>query len=347
MNIVVRNRLTWVVVAITLLLSIPVLAQSLTIAAKNNWKGIFADKAAPFELLLTGKRNSVVVVVWKLSLKGRRISSGQQTVRFKSSDSVTAILSLQIPPMKPGINLDAKLSIEVADQTDLGQKVYHQTRLTLVGPDLLLSKRLFFQQLNIQLFDPLGQTAKLLDDLKIDYVTRSKNQLMDLTDQGLILVGTGVALDRQSGLIDSLITLASNGHRVLIFQPVSGGFPMSALTAGSTVLPSTMSFEDNSIVQSFSGDLDWYPAIAQTHGISLFSARQSVQVKISANNNNNNNSWEWFQIGFDRSGGQLIISMLPFFEYDNSPVPQLIFSRLLAYANGQLNDLHMNINREK
>lgn len=333
----IKNRFLWIKVTILLFLFIPTYVLSLTIETGSPWRGIFADKVVPYEIILTGKQNSYASLTWRLSSKGRVLSSGQQAIRFGSGNTVTTTLPLQTPPLKQGISIEAQLIIEVADETHSEQKTDYKSKLNIYGPDLLLTNRHFYQQLNIQLFDPIGNTAKIFDDLKIPYVARSKAQLVNLTEKRLIVVGAGVALDQQRGLIDTLIEHARNGQRVLILQPITGDFSVSDLSTNSKIRPSTMSFTDDSVVQSFAQGYDWITNTSKTHGISLLNHRQTVLAQIAKHNRNN---WDWLQINFDQSGGKLIICMLLFDRYiDTGPVPQIIFIRLLAYANGQLTAL--------
>jgi len=330
----INYRFLWAKVFI-LLLFIPTLAQPVTINIRNTWSGIFAGEVVPYEITLTGKPNSYISIGWKLNSKGRTLSSGQQTVRFNRGDAVTVTLLLRTPALKPGIKLEAQLIIKATNEAYPDQNAHNKFKLVIYGPDLLLENKHFYQQLNVQLFDPIGTTSKILDKLKIPYDVLSKSQLINSTKKGLIIVGAGVALDQQRGLINTLLKDAGNGRRVLILQPVSGDFPISDLATETNVRPSEIAFKDDSIVQSFAKGYDWnVNAAMKKQGISLINYRQVVLAQIGKFNNN---SWDWLQINFDRSGGKIIICMLPFERYiDYGPIPQVIFSRLLAHANGQL-----------
>lgn len=63
----------------------------------------------------------------------------------------------------------------------------------------------------------------------------------------------------------------------------------------------------------------------------LSSRRQSVSVEIFEYPQTN---WDWLQLNYHQSGGQIIVCILPFVEYvDDNPDPQTILGRLLTYAN--------------
>jgi len=320
-------------------------AQSITIQTGNTWAGIFAGEIVPHEIILTGKQNAHVSLNWKLKSKGRTLSSGQQRIRFSGNNTVSTTLPLRTPPIKPGISLEALLVIEVDEEVPADKKLRYESKLIIYGPDLLLDNRHFYQRLNIQLFDPVGMTSKLFDKLNVPYQARSKSQLINSTRKGLVVVGAGIALDQQRGLIKSLIKHASNGQRVLILQPITGDFPISDLSTNTGIQASTMSFMNDSVVQSFAKGHDWITSNSiNTHGISILNHRQTVLARIAKYNENN---WDWLHIDFDQSGGNFIICMLPFDRYiDHGPVPQIIFSRLLAFADGQLTELTTSTQRK-
>ena len=319
-------------VVFILLFFVPTSAQCLTINDENTWGGMFAGEVVPYEITLTGKQNSYVSLHWKLKSKGRTLSNGQKPIRFGSGDTVTTTLPLQAPSIKPGISLEAKLIIEMVDGVDSSQVVLHESKINIYGPDLFLTDRYFYQQLNIRLFDPVGKTSKIFNDLKIPYQLWSKSQLMNSVEKGLIVVGAEVDLDNQRGLISELIKLSREGQHVLILQPSSGDVSISQLSEETSIQPSTIYFSDNSVVQSFAKGYRWITDDAiNGHGIALQSYRQAVLAKILEDGQR---GWQWLSISFDQSGGRFIICMLPFLEYmGQGPVPQIIFSRLLAYIN--------------
>lgn len=319
-------------------LSAPTLAQPLTITSGKVWGGIFADQVTHYEIILSGERNSSTSISWKLISKGRALSSGQQTIRFANDESLTTTFPLKTPPLKPGISLQAQLIVEEDNKSKGKNLVLYRSKLVIYGPDILLTDRNLDQNLNIQLFDPIGKTSKILSGLKIPYKSRTKSQLLNLKAKGLIILGAGIALDRQRGLISAVIDLAKKGQRVLILQPVSGNIPFSLVT-GSDIQPSRISFAGDSVVPSFAKGYTWITNDPEKNrGLALSSHRQSVSVKIAEYPQAH---WDWLQLYYHQSGGQVIVCMLPFVEYiDDNPIPQIILNRLLNYANNRANNRH-------
>ncbi len=310
----------------------PVLAQSLTIRAENNWAGIFAGRVTPYKIVLSSDQKSHSSITWKLISKGRVLSSGQQTVNFSNKESGTITLPLSSPPVKPGITLASRLIIEKADENDLQQRLVYDSNLTIYGPDIPLTEKKVYRKLDIQLFDPIGRTSEILDELSIPYSVLSKSQLINQTNTGLILIGAGIEFNSQRGLANALIDLAKKGQRILVLQPLSGQIRLATLS-NSAIKPSTMSFADDSIVTSFAEGFKWINNDPmKTHGIRLDNRRQTILANIVSYQEA---SWDWFRLEFNQTDGQLIVCMLPFLDYiKENPVPKAIFSRLLIQVNG-------------
>ncbi|MBT3015953.1 MAG: hypothetical protein KME63_09440 [Candidatus Thiodiazotropha sp. (ex Clathrolucina costata)] len=317
-----------------LLLLFPVVAQALAFNAGNNWPGIFAGTVTPYKITVKGELNSYALLTWKLTLKGRTLSKGRQEIRFLNSETVTTKLPLQVPPLKPGVKLEADLIVALAKENPKGHKVQQRSKLMIYPPDVLQSEQSFYRRLNIQLFDPKGTTAKIFDALKIPYTTLSITQLTRPRDKGLVVVGSGFAFKTQQGLLDLLSERAGEGQQILLLQPVSGAFSVSGLSTGAKNPPSSISFADSAIVPSFAKDLHWISDTSiKTPGLSLYARHQKVMLKVV---DSTQDSWDWVDISYRLSGGRLIVCMLPFDRLIyQGPVPQLILGNLLAYTSGQ------------
>lgn len=316
-----------------LLLVFPVAGQSLTFSVGNTWEGIFAGKVTPHEITIKGDLNSYALLTWKLTLKGRTISKGQQDIRFQSRETVTTKLPLQVPPLKPGVKLEADLLVELAKGNHTGHKVQHVSKLMIYAPDVLLQYQAFYRKLNIQLFDPKGITANIFDSLKIPYTAISKTQLTGPGEKGLVIVGIGFAFKQQQSLLNVLSERAGEGQQILVLQPVSGVFPVSGFSTDTKEPPSIISFADNSIVPSFAKGLEWVSGTSiKTPGLSLRTQRQVMVAKVV---DSAQGGWDWVDINYKQSGGRFIVCMLPFDRLSyQGPVPQLILGNLLAYTSG-------------
>lgn len=322
-------------ISLIFLIFYPGFAYALTLKIENTQGAIFAGELVPYEITLKAEPNLNALLSWKLITKGRTVSKGQQLVRFDRRKTKTTTLALQTPPLKQGISLESKLIIEVQNTKNIQQKTVLESKVMIYGPDIFLADQQFYKQLNIQLFDPVGKTIKAFNDLKIPYKALSKSQLMNLNEKGLIVVGMGVALDQQRGLISTLFEFAREGKDVLILQPSSGAIALSDLSTGPDIPVPSLLLARDSIVTSFATGYKWVTNDAtKTHGMVLQNKRQEIRAEIVEYQQG---SWDWLQLGFSQSGGELIVCTLPIIgNTDGKPVMQIIVGRLLSYGKEQL-----------
>lgn len=318
-------------IVLILLSLLPLPAWSLEVNVDYDWKGIFAGEITQYKIVVTSKKKSNVLLSWELLFKGRTVSSGVQDVRFNSDANKVVSLPLRVPAMKSGIHLSSQLIISVVNAE---HKKSYQTQIFVYGPNLFLADTAIFRQLNIKLFDPVGRTSSFLSESKIPYYELSREEILTPSMDGLIVVGSGVDLNRYRGLIDVLIKLVEKGVKVLVLQPSSGNVSLSGFTANKAIHPSTFSFSTDSIVNSFARGYQWVvDDPLKKSGIILRNHRQNILANIVEYQQD---SWDWMSMSFQHSGGRLIICMLPFIEHnDSGPIPKLLLGRLLMHVGNQ------------
>lgn len=320
-------------------------AQCLTLSPGAAWAGIFAGATSDYQIVVSGDRNSRVLLSWRLHAKGRTLASGREEARFADTESLIVGLPLQTPPLKRGISLTARLIVEAEDSVDPNNQARFEIPIRIYGPDPLLSDPVFEAGLNIQLFDPAGGTGRMLEALNMPYEVLSKSRFLDANAKGFGIVGAGVALDQQRGLVPTLLEQVQAGRRVLVLQPTSGSIPVPTLPAALGTQPSALSFATASVTQLFAADHRWAADLAEeTKGISLQTYRDSISAAITGSDESR---WTWMKVDFEHSGGTLIVCTLPFVNtFDAGPIPQIIFGRLVAFAGGHSTQ-HPNLLTEK
>ncbi|NOQ17269.1 MAG: hypothetical protein GQ581_09430 [Methyloprofundus sp.] len=317
------------------LLLIPAIASALTISTANNWAGIFAGQSAAYAISLSNDQHTAVFLKWRLVAKNRTLAQGQDTIRFAENTSISSHIVLQTPKMKSGVMLKAKLIIDAVDTEHPQLKDHVEAKLGIYSTDLSQFDLLNTDKLNVQLFDPEGQTGQFLTHLQIPYHAISKQQLLNSTaTEGLIIVGENIALDQQRGLMQGLIELASLGQKILLLQPKAGTIPLTELAVQQNGQAPELLLRHNSVTNSFAQEYAWdLPSTNNLYGLSLTHHRQAILLQITPYQTGD---WSWLQLNYTQSQGQLIVSLLPFNKVINDyPIPQLIFRKLLVYAYTQ------------
>lgn len=319
-------------VSALLLFFLSTLVQALTVDITNNGNAIFASENSPYSIKLTAKPNSLIDISWKLTSLGRVLSSGVESIKLNTNNNVNASLPLRTPFVKSGVKINAQLIIDAVYNTDSTVSEHYEFDLDIYGANIFLHEQNVYQKLNIQLFDPVGQTSNIFDKLKVPYRTLSRSKLINFSGKGLIVIGAGVEINEYRDLPTVLIELAHKGHKLLILQPASATLPLSELVSGLGAPPPSISFSNEIKIPNYTQDYQWDndSGIRSNH-IILNANRQEVSAQVIKSKHD---GWDWFHLNYHPSQGKLIICMLPFIDQlDRDPIKQLIFGQLLHYAS--------------
>lgn len=325
-----RQGFILTILSTLLLFIIPSTVKALTVDVINNGNAIFASDNSPYAISLTAKPNSLIDISWKLTSLGRILSSGVEPIKHNTNTNTNFYLPLRTPPVKPGIKVNALLIIDAVYNTDSTVSEHYEFNLDIYGENIFLHEQTVYQQLNIQLFDPIGKTSNLFDKLKLPYHTLSRSKLINFSGKGLIVIGAGVKINEYRGLPKVLIELAHKGHQLLILQPASATLPLSELVSGLDDNPPSISFSNEVKIPNYTQDYQWGNS-KRSHHIILNANRQEVSAQVIKSRHD---GWDWFHLNYHQSQGKLIICMLPFIDQlDRDPIKQLIFGQLLHYAS--------------
>ncbi|MBU2885164.1 hypothetical protein KO507_05235 [Gilvimarinus agarilyticus] len=309
---------------------IPSHALALTISNDNSWSALFGGKAAQYEISLLGLANSQVSIHWELSVKGRVLSRGQGRAGLDRDGLGVVQLTLAAPKLTPSAVVSGQLSVVVFEKDNTDPIAQKKIALNIYGQDVLWAERQALGTRQIQLFDPSQATAKAFKSLQLPYNLISKSQLLNVATPGLIVIGTGLALNDVRGLTSVLLELARNGQKVVILKPVSGVFPLYD-SSDFTRFPTAMSLSDHLPLPQLRG-LTW-PELNSTLTYRLNPSYSDSEAEVEVIPETQT-GWSWLQLDYAGSGGRLIVCTVPLIErIDESPVPQIVLARLLANAS--------------
>lgn len=154
--------------------------------------------------------------VWFRVTKERRtITSG--TARSGPNGRID--LPVQLPGMKPGVALSFDLDLRADSE---------QGRLLESGVLWAFSEQPFDPEhklsasLTLLLYDPEGHTEKALRSISLACDTLDKPASLEGVTNAVIVVGEGVSLESERGLLDLLAAAVARGNRVLLLAPRDG-----------------------------------------------------------------------------------------------------------------------------
>lgn len=309
---------------------IPSHTLALTISNDNSWSALFGGKPTQYEVSLLGLSNAQVSIHWELTVKGRVLSRGQGQADLDSGGLGVMQFTLAAPKLTPSAVVGGQLSVVAFGKDNADPIAHKKIALNIYGQDVLWAERQALGTRRIQLFDPSQVTAKAFKSLKLPYNQISKSQLLNSASPGLIVIGTGLALDEVRGLTPVLLELARTGRTVVILQPTSGTFPLYD-SPDFTRLPTAMSLSEHFPLPLLHG-LTW-PKLNSTltYRLNPSYSDSGAEVEVIPETRT---GWSWLQLDYARSGGRLIVCAVPLIErIDESPVPQILLARLLANAS--------------
>lgn len=154
--------------------------------------------------------------VWFRVTKERRtIASG--TARSGSAGRID--LPVQLPGMKPGVALPFEIELRADSE---------QGRLMRGGTLWAFSEQPFDPEHKLSasrtvvLYDPEGRTEVALRSISLACDTLDKPASLEGVTNAVIVVGEGVSLESERGLVDLLADAVARGNRVLLLAPRDG-----------------------------------------------------------------------------------------------------------------------------
>ncbi len=281
------------------------------------YAGFFAGQAAVVNVLVAGEHPDGTHLGWRLSAESSSVARGEVMVR---RDGPTPV-SFDLPPVKPGVVMSWTLQV-VLGETSIERMI----KAYPFDPFEGRTSRLITQPLS--LFDPVGQTAVILDSSRIPY--RRLHRPDDLLHaDGLIVVGEGVSFHEYRGLAEAMIECAINGNRVLCLAPSEGEFILPGTRSQGGVPPDAMIFRREEAIREIDKRLDtalWAPGIPSVvSSIEVDSFRQSVMARVLPGQS----GWAWVEMCYGDQGRLVVGGFGIIRHWDQSPCARWLLAGLL------------------
>lgn len=267
---------------------------------------------------------------WSLVAYGRTLArgNGKPTSIIGTDGSINSsimVAAIQLPTLNENVTLAAELQISWSED---GQAYRDKRAITIYSDDPFSSKQRLFEQADIQLFDPVGNTAERLDAHEIPYSVLSNLSAIESTNKGIVLVGEGISFQKQKQLAETLLLAAQRGLQVLCLAPSEGDFPLAIEDAKQLIRPRRLVLESRSFVRRYDKHFDILP----DPPLFTLAARRD-HVVISAENVQH--GWSWLSMDFEPvqpewpTGRLLLCGSRIIARWEIGPVPRYLFIHLL------------------
>lgn len=302
---------------------------ALTITRAEHWSSVFAERETRWTYRFSAERPFRDRVAWRLTANQRTLASGELQARGEENKPGEVTLPLRWPKVKEGAVLAAQLSVSA-------EGVQHEQAVWIFSRDPFVDRSEWLQSLKLSVFDPPGETLKVLKDHEVPHEHLRTREAVDDVAGGIVIVGEGVSLKKHDGLIDDLRSLAVRGVPVLCLASADGEFRL----ASDKPLAVSVQLRRADVIRELDKRLDttWWPTGAsQLRGLQVSSADDEVVLKIT----DDANAWPWAESEYElRRGfdlGELSLNRPRVIwcgfgivsAWDDGPTPRYLFAKLL------------------
>ncbi|MHC4180820.1 MAG: hypothetical protein ACYSWU_25250, partial [Planctomycetota bacterium] len=231
-------RLSLPVVALSgLLAGAAPAADEVAITPQEAWSGVFGGQDVTFNYTIDAPEDFRGRLGWSLSVDGRTLSRGETALAAQAGGPRPAAVRLRIPETRAGVVIRARLSLEVYDG-GRGNRLASQDRtLWVFSSDPFALRFNWLKALKITLFDPQGDTQKILEQAKVPFRQIHNVAALPQMTGGLLVIGQGTSLEEYRSLPEILVRLAARGVPVVCLAPSAGKFPMPGAQTAEAGLP--------------------------------------------------------------------------------------------------------------
>ena len=305
-------------------------APQVNIQYREQVTAFFAEADAHFHFDIATSSEVAGTVMWTLVANGRVLASGE--VDARPTPDTPAVLSIErrLPTLREGVAFPLQLKVAFRSTDD--KKPLHEIvqELWLLSDNPFADRQKWLDSLEIQLFDPVGDTAAAFQKLDVSFNQRHNADALSELSQGTVIIGEGTSLKDYPSLAKALPALAMRGVNVICF----------AASDGELLLPMQAS-DDNRAADQFSlrridvvGQLDkrlrsprWVPdESVELRELSVRAAQSQIAGEIVEAGK----GWPWLEVHYSQPSGRFVYCGFGLIKaWDQSPVPRYLLARLL------------------
>jgi hypothetical protein len=305
-----------------------------TITPTRTHGNVFGGEEIEFKFRLDAAKAVKGRLAWRLALGTATIKSGEAALVAEPSAPADVVIKLPPPEIKDGAVLNTKLTLSAFDDAQAQPIVTFEQDLWVFPKDPFADRGEWLKKLQINLYDPKGDTAKVLTAMKVPFEElRSVDSLADLKE-GLVLIGEGVSFKDEKGLAVELQKRAAAGLLVLVLAPAGGAVFVPGI--GNPGGVDNLSFRRD-IIRKLDKRLDpddWPPdgkAIASTVAIKI-GDRGEVDDGVVGEVAIGADGWPWIEARYGTGRGRWTFCGLAVIaKWEAGPTPRFLFLRMLEY----------------
>ena len=237
-----------------------------------------------------------------------------------------AAVSMEIPSMRPGVSLPAR--VRVAVDAGAGAERTVDAAIVLFGPCPFADQTETLKALRIAVWDPPGATIPVLRDAGIPFQTIRSLDAIENDAPGVVVIGEGLDLSAARGLPDALARALARGARVILLAPSAGTLAVPGLGAECASAPHDVRLAREQAVREIDKRLDagfWLARPGQ-RGLKASALRGAPVFEIS----DDRSAWPWLDVRFGAPGGRLVVCAFSLVkDWETGPVSSYLLLGLM------------------
>jgi len=300
-----------------------------TIVSAGAPGNVFGDAASAFPLRVEALNGIKGRLIWRLAAGTATIKAGEAAIEAGPNAPGEITIKIAIPPIKDGAVLAAKLTISVFEAGKAKPTATHEREVWIFPQSTFADRTEWLKKLKIALYDPKGPTAKLFAAEKIPFEEIRDADAVEALKDGVLIVGEGLALDDEKGLVAAIKKAAASGTTVLCLAPISGELAIPGI--GSADGLEELTFRKG-IVRKLDKRLDpdgWLPdgkAIASTLSLRKGDDSAVGEIKLGPG------GWPWAEAQSASGKGRWAFCGLAIVaKWEAGPTPRFLFVKMLEY----------------
>lgn len=293
-----------------------------------------------FDLVVAAPAGERVHVDYRLASGQRTIARGTADLRAEAIDGENYIrlpINLSEVQLKTIVTLQFEATLTANDQRSELSKIIH---LYPVDPQIPLE--FSYEEMGIHLYDPQGDTAKLLADSRIPHVRLRSLGAVESITKDVLVIGQGVSFKKQRSLSETIVSAARRGVPVLCLAPAGGTLQVDVTDQGDRLSPAEFVVGDGNWPHRYDKRLDLLPT---PFGFSLQS--DGERLEFTFQEDPDAQIWNGSNLVFTRDGdfkpGKIEVSCSPLLEnWQTSPVPRytLAYCLLRLHSPAEIDESH-------
>lgn len=273
---------------------------------------------------------------WSHAANQRTLARGEVELRRNEDGSGTGEFVLRPPEVRDGVIFETTVTTEFIPRGANEAAASLERTLWLFPRNPIAGQTTWAENLDIELFDPEGDTAEQFEKLELPHrVVRNTAALNNPEQDGVLIIGEGASLVRNRSLAGAVLKAAAAGRRVVLLAPADGSFPLPGLTGNDVpdgAAPGEVRLARHQIITELDKRLDAqaWPGTNNTipsRGLLLESRRGRIETVIT---DESSQAWPWLVVRFPQSRGVLVMCGFTLIEHwENGPTPRFLLVRLL------------------